>query len=120
VAQLFSLGGITLYERHNHYRSYGSHYVDSWLWQKVTEQFSHAAAGTGRRCFIRLSRRLDMGGEFANVGSCASHLPASAIHFAYESCSFRHNWKRPLFGAGQNLEGVDYRSLVSKEFGLEN
>jgi hypothetical protein len=52
VAQLFSLGGITLYEKHHHHRNYGSHYLDSRLWQEVTEQFRHAATGTGGRCFI--------------------------------------------------------------------
>jgi hypothetical protein len=31
VAEL-GLGGITLYEKHHHHRSYGSHYFDSWLW----------------------------------------------------------------------------------------
>jgi hypothetical protein len=47
-----SLDGITLYEKRNYHRSYGSHHFDSRLWQEVIKQFRRAATGTGKYCFI--------------------------------------------------------------------
>jgi len=45
-------GGITLYEKQIDHWSYGSHNLDSRLWQEVIEQFCHAATGTGKYSFI--------------------------------------------------------------------